>query len=99
MINAKAVASINELVTAAADHGATIATGGGSVDGPGHFYPPTVLGNVRSGDEITRHEIFGPVAPVITLRRHRPGDRRRERHRDGPHRATSTPATCGEDLR
>jgi succinate-semialdehyde dehydrogenase/glutarate-semialdehyde dehydrogenase len=67
MINAKAVASINELVTAAADHGATIATGGGSVDGPGHFYPPTVLANVRSGDEITRHEIFGPVAPVITF--------------------------------
>jgi succinate-semialdehyde dehydrogenase / glutarate-semialdehyde dehydrogenase len=62
MINAKAVASINELVTSAADHGATIATGGGAVDGPGHFYPPTVLGNVRSGDEITRHEIFGPVA-------------------------------------
>ena len=67
MINAKAVASINELVTAAADHGATIATGGGAVDGPGHFYPPTVLGNVRPGDEITRHEIFGPVAPVITF--------------------------------
>jgi succinate-semialdehyde dehydrogenase/glutarate-semialdehyde dehydrogenase len=67
MINAKAVASINELVTAAADHGATIATGGGLVDGPGHFYPPTVLGNVRPGDEITRHEIFGPVAPVITF--------------------------------
>ncbi len=67
MINAKAVASINELVTAAADHGASIATGGGIVDGPGHFYPPTVLGNVRAGDAITRHEIFGPVAPVITF--------------------------------
>ena len=67
MINAKAVESINELVTAAADHGARIATGGGAVDGPGHFYPPTVLGNVRAGDEITRHEIFGPVAPIITF--------------------------------
>lgn len=67
MINAKAVASINELVTAAADHGATIVTGGGAVDGPGHFYPPTVLGNVRPGDEIMRHEIFGPVAPVMTF--------------------------------
>jgi succinate-semialdehyde dehydrogenase/glutarate-semialdehyde dehydrogenase len=67
MINAKAVASINELVTAATDRGATIATGGGAVDGPGHFYQPTVLGNVQPGDDITRHEIFGPVAPVVTF--------------------------------
>jgi succinate-semialdehyde dehydrogenase / glutarate-semialdehyde dehydrogenase len=65
MINAKAVASINELVTSATDRGARLATGGGAVDGPGHFYRPTVLGNVVSGDDITRHEIFGPVAPVI----------------------------------
>ena len=67
MINAKAVASINELVTAATDHGARIVTGGGAVEGPGHFYRPTVLGDVVSGDEITRHEIFGPVAPVIVF--------------------------------
>ncbi len=67
MINAKAVATIDELVTAATDGGARIATGGGSVDGPGHFYRPTVLGNVRPGDDITRHEIFGPVAPVMTF--------------------------------
>jgi succinate-semialdehyde dehydrogenase/glutarate-semialdehyde dehydrogenase len=67
MINAKAVASINELVTGATDRGATIATGGGAVDGPGHFYQPTVLGNVQPGDDITQHEIFGPVAPVVAF--------------------------------
>ena len=67
MINATAVASINELVTAATDHGARIVTGGGGVEGPGHFYRPTVLSDVVSGDEITRHEIFGPVAPVIVF--------------------------------
>src|SRR6056297_308552 len=67
MINAKAVASIHELVTSAADHGARVATGGGPGDGPGHFYRATVLGGVSSGDEITRHEIFGPVAPVIAF--------------------------------
>ena len=67
MINAKAVASINELVTAAADRGAQIVTGGSVGDGPGHFYQPTVLGRVQPDDDITRHEIFGPVAPVITF--------------------------------
>ena len=67
MINAKAVASINELVTAAADDGARIVTGGSAVAGPGHFYPPTVLGNVAAGSEILRQEIFGPVAPVMTF--------------------------------
>ncbi|MGB0113321.1 MAG: NAD-dependent succinate-semialdehyde dehydrogenase [Ilumatobacteraceae bacterium] len=67
MINAKAVASINELVTTATDGGATIALGGGAVDGPGHFYRPTVLGNVAPALDITRNEIFGPVAPVITF--------------------------------
>jgi succinate-semialdehyde dehydrogenase/glutarate-semialdehyde dehydrogenase len=65
MINAKAVASINELVTSATDRGATVATGGGPGEGVGHFYRPTVLGNVTSDSEITREEIFGPVAPVI----------------------------------
>jgi len=67
MINAKAVASITELVGGATDRGATVAVGGGVADGPGHFYLPTVLGNVVPGDEITRHEIFGPVAPVVTF--------------------------------
>jgi succinate-semialdehyde dehydrogenase/glutarate-semialdehyde dehydrogenase len=65
MINAKAVASINELVTSATDRGATVATGGGPGEGVGHFYRPTVLGNVMPDSEITREEIFGPVAPVI----------------------------------
>ena len=67
MINAKAIASIDELVTVAADAGATVATGGGPIDGPGHFYRPTVLGGVMPDQEITRHEIFGPVAPIITF--------------------------------
>jgi succinate-semialdehyde dehydrogenase/glutarate-semialdehyde dehydrogenase len=65
MINAKAVRSINELVASATDRGATVATGGGPGEGVGHFYRPTVLGNVESDSEITREEIFGPVAPVI----------------------------------
>jgi succinate-semialdehyde dehydrogenase/glutarate-semialdehyde dehydrogenase len=67
MIDADAVASIDELVAGASDRGARVVTGGVALDGPGHFYEPTVLGGVRPDDEIARHEIFGPVAPVITF--------------------------------
>ncbi len=65
MINLEAIESIGGLVGAAVDAGATVATGGSAIDGPGFFYEPTVLGNVEPTAAITREEIFGPVAPVI----------------------------------
>ncbi|MDQ6729075.1 MAG: aldehyde dehydrogenase family protein, partial [Actinomycetota bacterium] len=38
----------------------------GSVpDGPGYWYPPTVLCPIDPGDRAAREEIFGPVAVVI----------------------------------
>ena len=65
MINASAVDSIDSLVGEAVAAGATADTGGGRIERPGFFYQPTVLGNVRHDSPITRHEIFGPVAPII----------------------------------
>ncbi len=65
MINAEAVASIDDLVAQSVAAGADTAVGGGPIDRAGHFYAPTVLRNVEHGTPITRHEIFGPVAPVI----------------------------------
>jgi succinate-semialdehyde dehydrogenase/glutarate-semialdehyde dehydrogenase len=65
MINAGAVENISNLVGGAVEAGATVAVGGTSVDGPGYFFQPTVLGGVDPGLAITREEIFGPVAPVI----------------------------------
>lgn len=65
MINADAVENIDELVQQAVGGGASVAVGGSRMDGPGHFYAPTVLGGVSAGSPITREEIFGPVAPVI----------------------------------
>src|SRR3954468_802142 len=43
LINADAVVSVGRLVTEAVDGGAELVTGGSAPDGPGHFYPPTVL--------------------------------------------------------
>ncbi len=45
--------------------GATCLLGGRPIDGPGFFYPPTVLGNVRPGMAAFDEETFGPVAAII----------------------------------
>ena len=70
MINPAAIESIGTLVGAAVGAGAEVATGGSPIDRPGFFYEPTVLGNVEPSSPITREEIFGPVAPVITFTDH-----------------------------
>ncbi len=67
LVNEKAVADVDDLVQSAVAAGASAITGGAPLDGPGHFYPPTVLGGVSSNAEILRHEIFGPVAPVVVF--------------------------------
>jgi succinate-semialdehyde dehydrogenase/glutarate-semialdehyde dehydrogenase len=55
---------IAELVDGAKSRGAKIHTGATTPDGPGAFYPPTVL-EVDKADEILANEVFGPVAPVV----------------------------------
>ncbi len=58
---------VSALVSRAAAGGARIAAGGVSSDGPGYFFPPTVLTEVARGSEISREEIFGPVVTVETF--------------------------------
>src|SRR5690606_2604713 len=45
------------------DH-AEVLTGGSAVDRPGYFFSPTVVSNLRQGDEMVSEEIFGPVITV-----------------------------------
>jgi succinate-semialdehyde dehydrogenase / glutarate-semialdehyde dehydrogenase len=47
--------------------GARVRAGGQLPEGPGYFYPPTVLTEVPHGARITREEIFGPVAAIQTF--------------------------------
>lgn len=42
--------------------GARVLTGGESIDGPGFFYPPTILAEIPEGAPAYREEVFGPVA-------------------------------------
>jgi succinate-semialdehyde dehydrogenase/glutarate-semialdehyde dehydrogenase len=58
---------VAELVDDAVGKGATVVTGGQVPDGPGWYYPPTVLTDVPLSAKVSTEEIFGPVAPVFTF--------------------------------
>ena len=64
MITAKAVAKIDGLVKDAVSRGAKVLCGGEKLSVRGFFYPPTVLTDVPADAEMTREEIFGPVAAI-----------------------------------
>ncbi|MDQ3433730.1 MAG: NAD-dependent succinate-semialdehyde dehydrogenase [Actinomycetota bacterium] len=65
LINADQRSMVAELVDDAVERGAKALCGGKSIDGPGFFYEPTVLGGVTPDARVLKEEIFGPVAPVI----------------------------------
>jgi succinate-semialdehyde dehydrogenase/glutarate-semialdehyde dehydrogenase len=67
LVNEGAVAKVDELVRSAIDDGARAVVGGRRGDGPGFYFEPTVLVDVRPDAAILRQEIFGPVAPVVTF--------------------------------
>jgi acyl-CoA reductase-like NAD-dependent aldehyde dehydrogenase len=54
-----------EKVTSYVDDDAPVAFRGETPDGPGYWFPPTVLSPVSNDDRAAREEIFGPVAAVI----------------------------------
>ena len=64
LINAKQVATVQDLVSDAVSRGATLAVGGVAPGGPGNFYPATVLADVPADARILKEEVFGPVAPI-----------------------------------
>jgi succinate-semialdehyde dehydrogenase / glutarate-semialdehyde dehydrogenase len=57
---------IAELVDESVASGGKVIVGGTLPDGPGAFYPATVI-EVASDNPILNHEVFGPVAPVVTF--------------------------------
>ncbi|MFC3993714.1 NAD-dependent succinate-semialdehyde dehydrogenase, partial [Actinoplanes siamensis] len=67
LVNEDTVAKVDALVKGALEAGASAVTGGSRPDGPGFYYPPTVLTGVDPDSAILREEIFGPVAPIVTF--------------------------------
>ena len=68
LITTKAVAKVTSLVDDAITKGATVLyqaevnTNAGDIDT--HFYPPTLISGVTKDMQISRDEIFGPVAAI-----------------------------------
>ncbi|MFA5710918.1 aldehyde dehydrogenase family protein, partial [Mycolicibacterium sp.] len=65
LINTKQVKTVEDLVSDAVAKGATVAVGGVAPEGPGNFYPATVLTDVAPESRILKEEVFGPVAPIV----------------------------------
>ncbi|MBK3632031.1 NADP-dependent succinic semialdehyde dehydrogenase [Streptomyces sp. MBT97] len=57
-------ADLEELVDDARRSGAEVLCGGERPDGPGWYYPPTVLAGVTREMRVHREEAFGPVATL-----------------------------------
>ncbi len=67
LVNEETVAKVDRIVTGTVEAGARVLTGGTRPDGPGFFYPPTVLVDVPEGAPALTEETFGPVAPITTF--------------------------------
>ncbi len=59
--------SLHRQVRKSMEGGARLLLGGELPDGPGYFYPPTILTDVKPGMPAYEEELFGPVASIITV--------------------------------
>jgi succinate-semialdehyde dehydrogenase/glutarate-semialdehyde dehydrogenase len=67
MVNRAQQRRVADLVATAVAEGAEVLCGGEMAIDGSCGYQPTVLTGVRHGDSITREEIFGPVAAIISV--------------------------------
>jgi succinate-semialdehyde dehydrogenase/glutarate-semialdehyde dehydrogenase len=67
LIDAAAIAKVEDHIDDAVRQGATIPLGGkrAQTDDAGTFFQPTVLAGVTRQMKIAREETFGPVAPLF----------------------------------
>ena len=56
---------VHAFVERAVAAGATATRGGATPDGPGAYYPPTVITGAAQDSEIVQNEVFGPVVCVL----------------------------------
>ena len=58
---------VEKLVADAAANGARLLCGGAAPEGPGFYYPPTVLAGITPAMRVHREEVFGPVATLYQV--------------------------------
>jgi succinate-semialdehyde dehydrogenase/glutarate-semialdehyde dehydrogenase/succinyl-CoA reductase len=67
IVNAKSLENMEGIVKRTVKEGAELLTGGERIKNKGYFFRPTILKNVLLDMEIAQEEVFGPVAPIITV--------------------------------
>ncbi len=67
LVNANSLSNIESLVAKSVRQGAEVMTGGERTNNKGFFYRPTIMKNVSPKMDIATEEVFGPLAPVITV--------------------------------
>ncbi len=60
--------NVHAQVRATVDGGARLMLGGKPIEGPGYFYEPTIVANVRPGMRMFDEEVFGPAAAVVRVK-------------------------------
>jgi acyl-CoA reductase-like NAD-dependent aldehyde dehydrogenase len=70
LISAKALARVEEQLKRALSEGAQLVHGGqrATAAGPGHFFTPTVLTDVRPNHNVVCEEVFGPIASIQVVK-------------------------------
>lgn len=66
--NEKQLRIVGELADDARRAGGTFVTGGERMEGPGYFFPPTIVTGISDGTRLVDEEQFGPILPVIRYR-------------------------------
>lgn len=56
---------VSSFVRQAVEKGGRILTGGNPSDGPGYFYPVTLVADIDHGADLVDKEQFGPALPII----------------------------------
>ena len=67
LVNAKSLENMEGIVNRTVKSGAELLTGGERINGKGYFFKPAIFKNVSPEMEIAQEEVFGPVAPIITV--------------------------------
>lgn len=65
LIDASAVAKVEEHIADAVEKGGTILSGGKRDGAGGSFFQPTLVANVTPAMKVAREETFGPLAPLF----------------------------------
>jgi succinate-semialdehyde dehydrogenase/glutarate-semialdehyde dehydrogenase len=68
LINADAVAKVEEHIADAVGRGARVLVGGKRHELGGNYFEPTILVDVPSDAVVSREETFGPVAPLFRFK-------------------------------